>query len=96
MTCVQCHIRDYDEGDYLVSVNDPKAGPERFYTRPVERVFFIVTPTLHNGRNEYIRRAEREQVSNLQGVFRDYLGIRVWFDSALSGDWVHNTRFGRS
>ena len=51
---------------------------------------------LHSGRNEYIRREEAEQVGNLQGVFRDYFGIKVKMNSPLATDWVHNTKKGRS
>lgn len=96
MTCMQCHVRNFDEGDYLVDVSNPKKMPPNFNTRPVPRVFFIITPTLHSGRNEYIRREEDEQVGNLQGVFRDYLGIKVKMNSPLAKDWIHNTKKGRS
>ncbi len=96
MTCMQCHVRNYDEGNYLVNVNNPKEKPENFAVNPVPRVFFIITPTLHSGRPEYLRRAEEEQVGNLQGVFRDYLGIKVKIKSPLAADWVHNTKTGRS
>lgn len=96
MTCIQCHVRNFDEGDYLVDMNNPQKMPESFATRPVPRVFFIITPTLHSGRPEYLRRAEEEQVGNLQGVFRDYLGIKVKINSPLAKDWVHNTKKGRS
>ena len=95
MTCIQCHVRNFDEGDYLVDVGNPQK-PQTTAVRPVPRVFFIITPTLHSGRNEYIRREEDEQVGNLQGVFRDYLGIKVKMISPLAKDWVHNTKKGRS
>jgi hypothetical protein len=96
MTCMQCHIRNFDEGDYLTGVQKPKETPENVSTRKIPRVFFIITPTLHNGRNEYIHREEQEQVGNLKGVFRDYLGINVKMSSPLAIDWVHNTKKGRS
>ena len=96
MTCMQCHIRNFDEGDYLTDVNNPQKMPLSLAVRPVPRVFFIITPTLHSGRNEYIRREEAEQVGNLQGVFRDYLGVKVKMNSPLASDWVHNTKKGRS
>lgn len=96
MTCMQCHVRNFDEGNYLVDVNNPNKMPANFNTNPVPRVFFIITPTLHSGRPEYLRRAEAEQVGNLQGVFRDYLGIKVKMNSPLAEDWVHNTKKGRS
>ncbi|MBA2340152.1 MAG: hypothetical protein H0V88_07140 [Pyrinomonadaceae bacterium] len=95
MTCMQCHVRNFDEGNYLVDVSNPQK-PQTTHVRPVPRVFFIITPTLHSGRNEYIRREEAEQVGNLQGVFRDYLGIKVKMNSPLARDWVHDTRKGRS
>ena len=28
MTCMQCHVRNYDEGDYLTSVQNPKEMPK--------------------------------------------------------------------
>lgn len=96
MTCIQCHVRNFDEGDYLTGVQKPKETPENVSTRKIPRVFFIITPTLHNGRNEYIHREEQEQVGNLKGVFRDYLGINVKMSSPLAIDWVHNTKKGRS
>lgn len=96
MTCIQCHVRNYDEGDYLTSVQKPSEMPKEFYARTIPRVFFIITPTLHSGRNEYIHREEQEQVGNLKGVFRDYLGINVKMNSPLAMDWVYNTKKGRS
>jgi hypothetical protein len=96
MTCMQCHVRNFDEGDYLMSVQKPEDDYKMVVTRPIPRVFFIITPTLHNGRNEYIHREEQEQVGNLKGVFRDYLGIEVNMNSPLSIDWVHSTKKGRS
>ena len=96
MTCIQCHVRNFDEGNYLTDVNNPQKMPLNFNTNPIPRVFFIITPTLHSGRSEYIRREEDEQVGNMQGVFRDYLGIQVKMNSPLTKDWVHNTKKGRS
>lgn len=96
MTCIQCHVRNFDEGDYLTGVQKPKETPENISSRKIPRVFFIIIPTLHNGRNEYIHREEQEQVGNLKGVFRDYLGINVKMSSPLAIDWVHNTKKGRS
>lgn len=96
MTCIQCHVRNYDEGDYLTSVQQPSKAEEKVISRPIKRVFFIITPTLHSGRNEYIHREEQEQVGNLQGVFRDYLGIQVKMNLPLALDWVHGTKKGRS
>jgi hypothetical protein len=96
MTCMQCHVRNFDEGNYLVDMRDPQKNSKDFATNPVPRVFFIITPTLHSGRPEYMRRGELEQVGNLQGVFRDYLGIKVKINSPLGTDWVHNTKKGKS
>ncbi len=96
MTCVQCHVRNFDEENYLTDMRDPQKNSKDFATNPVPRVFFIITPTLHNGRPEYIRRGEAEQVGSLQGVFRDYLGIKVKINSPLVNDWVHNTKKGKS
>jgi len=96
MTCMQCHIRNFDEGNYLTDMRDPQKNPNDFATNPVPRVFFIITPTLHSGRPEYIRRGELEQVGNLTGVFRDYLGIKVKINSPLAAEWVHNTKKGKS
>lgn len=96
MTCMQCHVRNFDEGNYLTDMRDPQKNPNDFATNPVPRVFFIITPTLHSGRPEYIRRGELEQVGNLTGVFRDYLGIKVKINSPLGTDWVHNTKKGKS
>ncbi len=96
MTCIQCHVRNFDEGDYLNPVNDPKQSARVGATRDIERVFFVIVPTLGEGRSEYIRREEDEQVGNLKGVFRDYLGIKVNIKSPLATDWPHDTRRGRS
>jgi hypothetical protein len=96
MTCMQCHVRNYDEGDYLTNVQKPSEKAESLQSRPIQRVFFVIIPTLHSGRNEYIHREEQEQVGNLQGVFRDYLGIDVNMTLSLALDWIHNTKKGRS
>jgi len=96
MTCMQCHIRNFDEGNYLTDMRDPQKNPKDFATNTVPRVFFIITPTLHSGRPEYIRRGELEQVGSLTGVFRDYLGIKVKINSPLGAEWVHNTKKGKS
>ncbi len=96
MTCMQCHVRNFDEGNYLTDMRDPQKNPKDFATNPVPRVFFIITPTLHSGRSEYLRRSELEQVGNLTGVFRDYLGIKVKINSPLGAEWVHNTKKGKS
>jgi hypothetical protein len=79
-----------------MSVQKPDKKVEKVVNRPIPRVFFIITPSLHNGRNEYIHREEQEQVGNLKGVFRDYLGIDVKMSSPLAIDWVHGTKKGRS
>jgi hypothetical protein len=96
MTCIQCHIRNFDEGNYLVDLSDPAKSGAPNGVEKVERVFFIITPTLHSGRNEYMRRNEISQVGNLQGVFRDYLGIKVKMNSPLAADWPFTTRKGKS
>lgn len=96
MTCIQCHVRNYDEGDYLKSVREPNSGVTVGNTREIPRVFFVIVPTLHDGRNEYIRLEEEEQVGNLKGVFRDYLNVKVNIHSPLAAEWPFDTRFGRS
>lgn len=96
MTCMQCHIRTFDEGDYLSDVSKPQKPPLNPSVRKIPRVFFVIVPTLHGGRSEYIHREEQEQVGNLKGVFRDYLGIDVKMSSPLAIDWVHDTKKGRS
>ena len=77
-------------------MRNPQKNSKDFATDPVERVFFIITPTLHSGRNEYMRRGEMEQVGSLQGAIRDYLGIKVKINSPLAKDWVHNTKKGKN
>lgn len=96
MTCIQCHVRNFDEGDYLKSVREPNSGLPVGNTREIPRVFFTIIPSKHDGRSEYIRREEDEQVGNLKGVFRDYLNIRVNIHSPLATEWPFDTRFGRS
>lgn len=96
MTCIQCHVRNFDEGDYLKPVREPNSGVTVGNTREIPRVFFVIVPTEHDGRNEYIRREEDEQVGNLKGVFRDYLNIKVNIHSSLANEWPFDTRFGRS
>jgi hypothetical protein len=95
MTCIQCHVRNFDEGDYLnAAVRDPKAGPNFGAARTVPRLFFVLTPD--EERSEFFRRNEEEQVGNLKGVIRDYLKVNINIDSPLSQTWPHNTRVGRS
>lgn len=96
MTCIQCHIRNFDEGNYLADLSDPAKAGGSTAVNKVDRVFFIITPTLHSGRNEYMRRNEISQVGNLQGVFRDYLGIKVKMNSPLAPDWPFTTKKGKS
>jgi hypothetical protein len=98
MTCIQCHVRNFDEGDYLNrAVSNPQLGANFGTTRDVPRVFFVIVPTRELGRSEYFRRTEEEQVGSLTGVFRDYLGVRVNINSPLTaaGEWPFNTRTGK-
>jgi hypothetical protein len=95
MTCIQCHVRNFDEGDYLnAAVRDPKAGSNFGATQDIPRLFFVLTPD--EERSEFFRRNEEEQVGNLKGVLRDYLKVNVNLDSSLANTWPHNTRVGRS
>lgn len=95
MTCIQCHVRNFDEGDYLnQAVRDPKAGPNFGKTNNIPRLFFVLTPD--EERSEFFRRNEDEQVGNLKGVMRDYMKVNINIDSPLSQNWPHNTRVGRS
>lgn len=96
MTCIQCHVRNFDEGDYLKPVREANSGLPVGNTREIPRVFFTIIPSRHDGRSEYIRREEEEQVGNLKGVFRDYLNINVNIHSPLANEWPFDTRFGRS
>jgi hypothetical protein len=106
MTCIQCHVRNFDEGDYLnkavadAKLNDePPVGksdapPPPTMTRDIPRLFFIITPD--EGRSEFLRRNEEEQVGNLIAVMRDYLGVRANLKSPFDIEWPFNTRTGRS
>jgi hypothetical protein len=95
MTCIQCHVRNFDEGDYLDrAVSDPKQGNRFTMTRDIPRLFFVLTPD--EGRSEFFRRNEEEQVGNLKGVMRDFLKINVNLESTLAADWPFDTRRGRS
>lgn len=105
MTCIQCHVRNFDEGDYLSkAVSDAQVGPQAVATgaasgpatetRDIPRLFFVITPD--EGRSEFFRRNEEEQVGNLTGVMRDYLGIKVNLKSPFDVDWPFNTKMGRS
>ncbi|MDX6695568.1 MAG: hypothetical protein QOF02_3171 [Blastocatellia bacterium] len=96
MTCSQCHIRNFDEGDVLKNLRQPDSGVTVGATREIPRVFFVIIPSRQDGRNEYIRRSEEEQVGSLKGVFRDYLNINVNIHSSLANTWPFDTRFGRS
>ncbi|MDT4897487.1 MAG: hypothetical protein QOH25_2564 [Acidobacteriota bacterium] len=94
MTCIQCHVRNFDEGDYLnPGVKNPKEGSPGT-ARDIPRLFFVITPD--EVRSEFFRRNEEEQVGNLKGVLRDYLDIKVNLESPLAADWPFKTRAGRS
>jgi hypothetical protein len=95
MTCIQCHVRNFDEGDYLDrAVSDPKQGAKFTSTRDIPRLFFVLTPD--EVRSEFFRRNEEEQVGNLKGVMRDFLKININLESPLAADWPFDTRRGRS
>jgi hypothetical protein len=95
MTCIQCHVRNFDEGDYLnAGVRNPKEGSPGA-TRDIPRLFFVITPD-GGFRSEFFRRNEEEQVGNLKGVLRDYLNIKVNLESPLAAEWPFKTRAGRS
>ena len=95
MTCIQCHVRNFDEGDYLnPAVKDPKARGTAGMGRDIPRLFFIITPT--ETRSEFFRRNEEEQVGNFKGVMRDYLNVKVNIESPLAEEWPFKTRAGRS
>lgn len=95
MTCIQCHVRNFDEGDYLnAGVKNPKEGSVGS-TRDIPRLFFVITPD-EGFRSEFFRRNEEEQVGNLKGVLRDYLNIKVNLESPLASEWPFKTRAGRS
>jgi hypothetical protein len=94
MTCIQCHVRNFDEGDYLNSaVKNPKDGSPGM-GRAIPRLFFVITPDEH--RSEFFRRNEEEQMGNLKGVMRDYLDIKINLETPFPGDWPFKTRNGRS
>lgn len=95
MTCIQCHVRNFDEGDYLnPGVKNPKEGSPGT-TRDIPRLFFVITPD-DGFRSEFFRRNEEEQVGNLKGVLRDYLDVKVNLESPLASEWPFKTRAGRS
>jgi hypothetical protein len=94
MTCIQCHVRNFDEGDYLnPGVKNPKEGMPGM-GRDIPRLFFVITPD--EKRSEFFRRNEDEQLGNLKGVMRDYLNIKINTESPLASDWPFKTRTGRS
>ena len=95
MTCIQCHVRNFDEGDYLnPGVKNPKEGSPGA-ARDIPRLFFVITPD-DGVRPEFFRRNEEEQVGNLKGVLRDYLDVKVNLESPLASEWPFKTRAGRS
>lgn len=95
MTCIQCHVRNFDEGDYLnPGVKNPKEGSPGM-ARDIPRLFFVLTPD-EGFRSEFFRRNEDEQVGNLKGVLRDYLDVKVNLESPLAAEWPFKTRAGRS
>ena len=95
MTCIQCHVRNFDEGDYLnAGVKNPAAGSPGA-ARQIPRLFFVITPD-EGFRSEFFRRNEEEQMGNLRGVMRDYLNLKINTDSPLAADWPFKTRAGRS
>jgi hypothetical protein len=94
MTCTQCHVRNFDDGDVLKNGRDPKVNLGA--VNDIPRVFFVVIPTIVLGRTEFIRRNEEEQVGQLRGVLRDYLGVNVKLNSPLPADWPADTRKGRN
>lgn len=95
MTCIQCHVRNFDEGDYLnPGVKNPKEGNPGT-ARDIPRLFFIITPD-DGFRSEFFRRNEEEQMGNLKGVMRDYLDLKVNLESPLATEWPFKTRAGRS
>jgi hypothetical protein len=94
MTCIQCHVRNFDEGDYLnPGVKNPKEGSPGI-GRAIPRLFFVITPD--EKRSEFFRRNEEEQLGNLKGVMRDYLNVKINIESPLAADWPFKTRTGRS
>ena len=94
MTCIQCHVRNFDEGNYLdTKVSDPAQLAGMTSTRDIPRLFFVLTPD--EERSEFLRRNEQEQVDNLRGVMRDYLNININIEPALTENWPFDTRKGR-
>jgi hypothetical protein len=94
LTCIQCHVRNFDEGDYLnAGVKNPKAGTPGT-GRDISRLFFVLTPD--EVRSEFFRRNEAEQLGNLKGVLRDYLNVKVNTESPLASEWPFKTIAGRS
>ena len=94
MTCTQCHVRNFDDGDVTKNARDPKVNVGA--VNDIPRVFFVIIPTISLGRTEFIRRNEEEQVGQLRGVLRDYLGVNVKLNSPLPADWPADTRKGRN
>ncbi|MBA3768779.1 MAG: hypothetical protein H0W99_17720, partial [Acidobacteria bacterium] len=83
MTCIQCHVRNFDEGNYLdTKVSDPAQLAQMTMARDIPRLFFVLTPD--DGRSEFFRRNEQEQVDNLRGVMRDYLNLNINTEPALT------------
>jgi hypothetical protein len=94
MTCIQCHVRNFDEGDYLnAGVKNPKGGTPGT-GRNIPRLFFVITPD--EVRSEFFRRNEQEQLGNFKGVMRDYLNVKVNIESPLASEWPFKTINGRS
>lgn len=94
MTCIQCHVRNFDEGNYLdTKVSDPAQLAGIQATRDIPRLFFVLTPD--EVRSEFFRRNEQEQVDNLRGVMRDYLNLNINIEQALTDNWPFDTRKGR-
>jgi hypothetical protein len=94
MTCIQCHVRNFDEGNYLdTAVSAPAQLAHMTTTRDIPRLFFVITPD--EGRSEFLRRNEQEQVDNLRGVMRDYLNLKINIEQALTDNWPFDTTKGR-
>jgi hypothetical protein len=94
MTCIQCHVRNFDEGNYLdTAVSTPAQLAHMTTTRDIPRLFFVITPD--EGRSEFLRRNEQEQVDNLRGVMRDYLNVKINIEQALTDNWPFDTTRGR-
>ncbi len=94
MTCIQCHVRNFDEGNYLdTKVSDPAQLAGMTMARDIPRLFFVLTPD--EERSEFMRRNEQEQVDNLRGVMRDYLNLNINIEPALTDNWPFDTRKGR-